>query len=578
MTSSDPIQDFTSSPFLRHAHVQPVESDRKPGPSNTNEESDDELPDLQGILQQQDEKRHKREAEAQRKKDLALAKQRILATNSKTASKPDDSDDDELEVVDEKPPLQSSARKFDYEKTLAGVAGFRMKSGRHSLPENLEGSQGERALKAAAKPAFMERNSRRASAVVDHRALQAAMFNKASKQSIQLTREKEEDWQRRGGRLPGKQRAGRAMGTFSLEMLAERLSHKKNDDEPDMMQEDNEQAVPDDESDGDWKPGVLDRGSATPPEVDFDEEELSGNDTQDENSPMQPLPTRTNGSENEDDENTGNARRRVFNMAKRLVVSDSEDESERRIAPPRILVPETSMIIDVNDPAIDEYIREQATIHRGSVSSVSESTPDEDNKENDTRLMFDHGEDKENSSVPRHIPIASNSRGLGSRQSSGVFELEEQTGRLSMSPGNEIGVSDTRRSRKPLQIRKFGELDDPFTLRSPIVSSNCNTPKASPKASRASSKSFSPKALAPPFGGSMGRFSQLFNDGDSTLPNTQDTSQKAFLQPAFQIQSKLGESSLQSTLEPKPLELGGFSQMFSPEPEVCTFPYNKCYR
>ena len=497
-----------------------------------------------------------------------MAKQRILARANKSYDSGDESDDD-LEVVNERHEQRRSGKVFDYEKKLAGVVGFQANGGRQLLPDNLEGSQGDRTLKAAARPVFMNRRSQRTSAVVDHKALQTAMLSKASKQSAQLTREKEEEWVRRGGRLSRKQRTARANKGFTLKTLAENLAQKTGAESMTLDSTDNECHSGDD-SGADWKPSALERRLASQSEdASGGEEEFSGTEIHDENRPV------SHEQVEENDENVPNIPRRVSHLPRRQVLSDSEDEENNRPAPPRILVPDTSMILGT-----DEYIREQALAHRGSVSSMCESIPDEENKENDTRLMFDHGEDKENLSVPRHVPIAGSSRGLGVQRSSiSIFNLEEQAQCLSVSPIN-ASVDLDKKERWPLQAHTCSGLDDPFMLQSPTIS-NRGTPKRSPKQLRLS---VSPKVLAPAFSGPAGGLSQLFNDEDGIIPRTQGSAQKGFLQPAFQIRSKFVDSPTQPSLEPKPIDPGGFSQLFSPESavrvarrSVCNPPFHAYY-
>ncbi|KAH8118471.1 MRC1-like domain-containing protein [Phellopilus nigrolimitatus] len=556
VVSSDPIQEFTSSPMLNPADV-PLEHRPAAGPSTLRGSSDEEMPNARELLKRLAEKKQKGEADAQRRKSLAVAKRRALEVKAQKGVQTD-SDDDDLEVVEESIHVEKHPKQLkvttDYEKRLANVAGFRVK--RHSLPGNLEGTQGEKVMKLAAKSAFSDHHERRVGTAVDHRSLQSAMLNKASKQSMQLTREKEEEWQRRGGRLTSKQRAALTSEPFSIKRLAGELAvrrpHVGHDGEDGPA---DTGSASDASRDGDWIPEL--RGSTSPQgdrssKGSGEEEELEGNeanasDVEFHNENVRVVQQLVDTEDEEEPARKRQSRRTV----QRAVISDSENEGgSTRRSGGRVLIPDTSMVIDDLG-------------HRGSISSAGESAPDEENKENDTRLMFDNGDDKENIVVPRHS-LPGRPRELGGRQSSNVFDLEEGAARLSMSPSANAENTEARRERRPLQSKKVDEIDDPFTSRSPSVIA----PYESPKSFRISSTSTSPKMLRPAFGGGVGGFSQFFNDDEGVIPADGSTSPGGFLQPAFGAQtSQKGNHFVHPSFEPKPMELGDFSDMFSPEAE-----------
>lgn len=526
----------------------------KAGPSGLQDTSDDEMPDLGEILKQDAEKKLKEEAEARRRERLALAKRRALESR-KAHEAQSESEDDDLEFVNAVPD-EAKPRKpkttTAYEKRLAGVAGFRAGSARHSLGSAFEGSQGERALKQAAKPAFADQRSRQRKSAVDHRDLANAMLSKASKQSMSLTKEKEEEWERRGGKLAGKRRAALATGTLSLGELAEELALRKAHIEDGDAQEDAGEggSGSEDSEDADWQP--QERGSVSPSRLrsakgSEDEEELegsagelSGEDVQDENafSVQQEVET-------EEDEGPGQRSRQPRRPVNRLVVSDSDgEENSARRTIGRILVPETSMLFD------DRY-------QAGTFSAESGA---ESNKENDTPAHFESDNDKENVMVTS--PIITGRPILGSRHPSRLFDLEDRARRLSMSPAD----SETR-IRKPLQTRT-SDLDDPFMLRSPTALSRFGTPKSHRTLSNATSP-----ILQQAFGMGGGGFTQLFNDDEGAAPSDANASPSGLLQPAFRLQAgQKKDSPLRPGLSRKPLALGGaLGDPFSPESGVCSF-------
>ncbi|KAI5124746.1 hypothetical protein M0805_005380 [Coniferiporia weirii] len=542
VASSDPIQDFTSSPMLNPTDTLTILQSLA-GPSGLKGSSDEEHNEREKQLGSgQDE-----DTSARRKKSLALIKRRAL--EAKVEGGLTDTDDDDLEVVEGSIHVETLPRRSkiatDYEKRLANVAGYRMGgTNRHSLSESLEGSQGEKVLKLAAKSAFGDRYTRRSSTAVGHRSLQSAMLKRASKQSVALTREKEEEWQRRGGKLPSKQRIVSSDEPFSIQRLAEELALRKVQTERDDMPDEvtGNRLDSDDSDDEDWNPES--HGPASPT-VDkslggSNKEVLGGNvanvgDIDFHNQDKRALQQASN---TEGEHKSERRLRKPWRTASRMVMSDSEEEETGELhCKDRVLVPDTSVVIS-------------DLVHGGSISPLNESVLDEENKENDTPLLFEIGEDKENLVMPLYPSIE-----MGSHQPRGVL-LVEGTSRTSVSPN-----AGTHRERKPLQVRKRDDVDDSLASRSSIISN-------SPKASRMESASSSTRGHLPPdFGWETRGFSQLFDDDDNTTHYDKNTSSSGPLKPGFQFQISHGvlDFPLQPSFEPKPVKSVSLSDVFSSE-------------
>ncbi|KAL5487916.1 hypothetical protein ACEPAI_6024 [Sanghuangporus weigelae] len=517
LISSDPIQDFTSSP-MGNVMDTSTEVEPKAGLSGLQSASEDDMPDVHELVKAE-EVIQKGEAEVQRRKRLALLKRQALA--SKTQEANFHSDDDDLEIMSDDRDVGSGRSKVstELEKRLAGVAGFRVGTSKHVFSEALESSQGDRELKLAAKPTFSDRDAGRHRMHFSHRDLQSAMFCKATKQSMSLTREKEEEWKRRGGKLAGKQRTALESTPLSLGHLAENLALKRRHGGQDSPQDGEERDTPgsEDSSDEEWQPE--ERGSVSPSNergID-DDDELEGSVSED-CATVREVAAVTQNTDNheetdDDDKSLSRPARHARRSTNHLVVSDSEgEETRRQHKAGRILVPDTSFVIDAG---------------QGNELS-SEAGPDEENKENNTPLAIDNGDDKENAIPMERSPVGRPY--FGNRPHSGFFNLSEGNRHLSLSPMADVDNEGSPSVRRPLQAKRIGDFDDPFILRSPSASTSPKTPKSKGTRSAVSS----PASLRPAFDGKAGGFTQLFNDEEGVH---MDASSTSVLQPAFRLHS-----------------------------------------
>lgn len=364
--------------------------------------------------------------------------------------------------------------------------------------------------------------------------LNKLLAKKVEEDNIALTKKKEEEWVRRGGRLPGignttGEQAGEVDGSVQdvLKLYAERAL-KVEEERADVAMDDDE-----DGSDGDWNPET--RGSASPSRPSG--ENGSGSEVDEDADTTLVVPEDDEGADLESDGEVDDKENLVPRPPRRpraaiFIDSDSETENIRR--PRRHSVYGRGRSVDLDTDKDQEDIipplRLPGIIHRGSLSSIDDPTEDEGDKENNTRLMFDKSEDKENKAVVRHAvrsPLSGTGKGS-------LFDLEEGMRRaMSMSPrrleysddgadidetGNVETKIDGAAGRKPL-VELLGD-DDPFESHPIALASfaSGSQPRSPPSSSR--SQRSPTLTLAPRFGDDYGAgkvgFSQFDDEGEGS--------------------------------------------------------------
>lgn len=519
-------------------------------------DGDLKLPDTITSILEHEKKKPEDIGLARNKERTRLLKLQILVHKSRTANKHSDEndDDDDLEIVEDTSPkveryLKRSTAMTRTKKNMLSLAKVSVNR-RHTIHAVTVPSDDEDELmKAAARPLFGGKSRLSVASAMDHYELQKVLRHKTEKQNRELTKAKEDEWVRRGGKLKSASNTGpsqEADVSLNVAQLArnlfERRSEKCNTDAQD---DDDMQADDEDGSDGDYRPECRDLasphdsvdevgGSDAVCDAETTREQVAGTDGEDEH----PLPERR-------------GRRTI-----RAILDDSDDEN---MPPNRVEVPETSMIVFDED---QENVRLQALAHRGSRSSLEEATPDEDDKENDTRFMFDRGEDKENVVVPRHVPLDQTTRpSLGHHRGSGIFDLTEGVrGRLSMSPSANID-EDSMPIRKPLQEKSTDSSDDPFAW-----PSTATIVHSSPMMRKGSSSLGLQSAIT--LGKQPSGFSDIFDDseGDTFPISFRERPRRGTLLPA---------SKIDRDLEPKPLAFGAMDDLFSQEEVLLSFSLHK---
>lgn len=367
---SDPIEPFTSpiataSP-KELAHPIPVSLSSPERVEMTHllddpEDSEDELPEITELLQEDAKKRYAG--------DLKKMKKRAL--EQQTAVVLQDSEDDDLVIsTDPKTAIKEEAENRRSKQSKLSMA---RKTVEHLAQVNPA---------AQAKKLFVLSPSRIRkdfpSVIKDvtisgsSADLQRIMFAQVKEHEFREIKRKEQEWTRHGGHLAPKpitlaenfEYAVKAIAGKGLEIVNARKSC------PMGAESDNNSDIDEDEE---WGPNT--RGSTSPEinqaqnddDVETQEIMLADGDI-----------TMVAEEQNADDSDADFTR--VHKSRRNLVLSDSDEE-----------------VIDKHGLAELEFPRSP---------TVGLATEDEYDKENNTKLMYDQGEDKENKRVVRHQPIS----------------------------------------------------------------------------------------------------------------------------------------------------------------------------
>lgn len=450
--TTDVFSVRTKSPAPQPEKLRTSQKLADPMPLADDSDSDSEMPEIGNVLRDDEEKRAK--ADQQRK--LMEVKQRTLAMQT---AKPtfDDDEDDDLEIASERVYANDRAQILVKAEEQQRKAGKKLMSNTRKDHLRVSGV-GLSKPKAARKPSdanglpFLLSGASRSpekSRKGTHKLLSQAELNQLLARKVQegnqeLTTRKEAEWVRRGGKIvnsaPGGQTLGVAGSTSeALKAYAEKAM-KAAVEKGAGVQADDE-----DDSDEDWAEM---RGSASPSPQP---EDLSG---------------QNDGGDNEDDADIT-----MVDEADENLVSerDPEDQENHQIRAPRrsraIVDSESEGENDENAIPMPSTMLPPHMQHRGSLSSLEGCTEDEYDKENNTSLIFDRSEDKENKAVVRHtVPPG---RPLFGTRKSSLFDLEDGVSRgLSMSPGlenrsadaddedeaNDENVNVTVNKRKPMKL------------------------------------------------------------------------------------------------------------------------------
>ncbi|KAK7061442.1 MRC1 domain-containing protein [Favolaschia claudopus] len=449
-TSEDPISSFSSSP--REHRVADVFTDSidtvlqpplqgKLQPPEVElpalDESDEEMPNVGELLT----KVHEEKTRAELQRDLMARKLQLAA--ARRPALPENGSEDELEIAGPSKPKAVIADR---------VLGTKQ----------VQSEGKKRQLALGGIPVAQQRTKHGEPSTLTQEQWKQELAKRVKQSNAEMTKKKEDEWVRRGGQVVSSSSVDENARSEALKAYAQ-VGQKNAKAREERMQVDFDDED-EDASDKDW---TEERGSASP----------RAQDDSDENEEDADI-TMVNTEENdEDDEGMGDDAENVAPVhfknhaprrARPIVDSDSENDEN---APPMLSVLRERMLDEESD-MFSPVESTGAALHRGSISSMDERTEDEGDKENNTHLMFDRSEDKENKAVTRH-PLGSRP-GLG-RQGS-LFGLEEGMQRsLSMSPGVLEAPSDDENDenrkndvdeRKPFQNLLS---EDPF-LSEPIVS------------------------------------------------------------------------------------------------------------
>ncbi|KAJ7591403.1 hypothetical protein C8J56DRAFT_935419 [Mycena floridula] len=488
--SSDPIISF-SSPLVTPSRpdlfsVQVGEMSRPPqaSPLPANDSDSDDLPDVNEMVAKEMEKSDS----VSKQRKLRELKLRLMANKEDVQ----DESDDELEIVESRPKDP---------RALVNQAAKHRKSGRKS---GLRDRRISVLPPTKAKPSLQGQK-------ITATSITENLYRTMESKKVEMTREKEEQWVQRGGRL------AETIVTDSNVLTTAEAALKAYNERATMeeeMQVDEGEASDEDEDGSEHL-----RGSASPEPEDDQLESPSLADT----TLVDEEADEKTEEEDEGEQQFIKHRRR----AAPVVHSDSEnDENDENRAPPglkrshasigRILVEDSSMMV------------EDTGINLGS--------SDEGDKEN-----YDRSDDKENTAVRPLFPRSM-------RQGSGLFGLTEGLQRhLSMSPGpGEIDDDDEIDARPPLQTLS----DDPSSSAATLLPS----PSLKSYRSSAGTQSWNDE---PGLVALQSGFSQLFETGTEKQTKTQvprlpggfrglfkepsklGLTQDALLQPAFEVDENL---------------------------------------
>ncbi|KAH7888042.1 hypothetical protein F5I97DRAFT_944152 [Phlebopus sp. FC_14] len=564
---SDPIQNEFSSPADASAKVAPLafgaptallSSSRRdlaqaldgqpstpsaqakvlPAPADS---EDDEMPEFASIFKHEQEKREADEKQQQLQAMKLAALQQQL---------PDAYDEeDELEILQDDMHIlareEAAQRKLDKANGSPEKGKARILTMGHRVAPRVSNSRSqllpfkfsEQNLRKFAKPSFI-RNGNDSKEPLSKKQLDSMVMQQHEQEKLKLIKQREEEWIQRGGRLARNNSGENAQTSLSQKFEAYAKQRQRLVDDADTGG-----AVDDglntDESDGDYTPEI--RGSASEGE--------GGSDQEHENAHSDNLNVST-----DDEEDFAPSRRKSHvRRPARVIESDEEDVVRSR---PRILVPDSSSM------SLAASCQGMVT-HRDSGSSMESQTEDENDKENNTKLMFDRSEDKENKAVVRHSPRSSwAALSSGTGRTLGFSDGVQRS--LSLSSFAEFDVTTSPRQvvRSPLkEISK--EDDDPFSL-SPSVSRSERVPRntmaSPPRASSSKLVLGSPPVLQMGRARQMSAFSFDTENDENSAP-----SDKVVLQPLF-LETLHNQHTCALSLRPlNPLPNGGLSQLFLDE-------------
>ncbi|PIL37226.1 hypothetical protein GSI_00919 [Ganoderma sinense ZZ0214-1] len=463
--SSDPIQ--SSSPPTERLELNPG------SPASSKEVTKDDFFVANGLLgdadsQSEDEDlpdaltliKQKQAAAEESKRQQELRQAKLLLLEQQQHIVADDGESD-LEIEDNHESVlreEGQARRAEYargarpSKGRADQLAYASPNARRKTVQlPVDDAQMRRVFKASAASAFEPSSAKTAKQTkLSRQDLNKMLLQKADRDKQQIDRAKLEDWKRRGGRLKEHAEAV-APAKSPAELLQEIIQQRQAKSKV------SEKVSDDDESDEEWKPednshaversGEEDEGEGQPSPMLIDNEGQADDEDDDENPFLVPRMRRLGG----------HTRTRVV-----ATQSDDEDDAENRPPIPSslgsILAQESQIPFECTQPPDSAP---PSFSHRYSISSIGDNTDgsrteDGTDKENDVRLSFDRGEDKENTKV--HSPVSAVSLRLG--HSFGAL-FADDTQPLA-SPSGSVRRGAPGDVRSPLKELPKDDDDDPF--------------------------------------------------------------------------------------------------------------------
>lgn len=491
----------------------PVESD-----------SNDEMPSVTSIIQQESGKRQR----------LQAMKQSALQHAGTGQTLDVNSDDDDLLVV--KDDMHAVAREEAAQRRLDKAHGSPVKdmatlrrinhpSVRPAAVSPQKFSKQE--WQELAKPSFA-RKGKGSNGQLTKTQLDRLMIMQHNEVQLETIKRHEEEWVKGGGKLSRDTGGDDPQTSLSQRLGAYAEQGLKVVEAGGTVGDE----ASDDESDEDYVPDL--RGSASPEPMDADEDNGGLGDDMNISEVSQPQ-----GDEEEEEEVVVPLRRNKSGQRHSRVVVGSDDEGEQPVH------------------------RNLPSVQKDFASSMESQTEDENDKENSAKLMYDRSEDKENKAVVRHERSPSEIA-FGSRL--GSLHGFKDGVRRSVSLASATGFNDSTSSpkgdvRSPL--KDISKDEDDLFLSSPSRNSSFtegllrNTAISPPRPSTSTLGLGSPPILRSERIRRINRLS-LDSENDENDPSGFKPLQPSFLE---RLQSQVNP---EPSLAPiKPLANDGFSQLFS---------------
>ncbi|GJE84413.1 MRC1 domain-containing protein [Phanerochaete sordida] len=485
-------------------------------------DSDSELPDLADLIRKDTAKR---EAQAQREK-LRELKLRLAEEQQKKKEEVEVDDSSDIEIVEND--MHVVAREEDEERKAVKARHARPSVGRKNqltlagrssaaLSPSKASPLGRarpdlRVLQAAAAPLFSaatrmdsRKGKERGPLRVAPNELNSMLLKASEEQSRKVILEKEREFYRREGaprdRMPGQEASEETKKQRMNELVQKGMRAALRSD----LAEDDDDEVLADESDGEWTPAAAE-------EDDTQEDAGSDGDDEGENA----VPEATQLSDDQLDDDLPDLPRHRPGRRQHMVLDSDQDDDDALPSPGRVLVADSSQVLDGAPRA--------SLNHRSSVSSFSDRLEEGTDKENDARLMFDSGPDKENTIIASQESATSP---LGSLRERGTLFSQDTPG----PPGNLQS-----QQRTPLGELPAEDDDDPFL----------SSPTRPPRLRATESREGTPGPFRPQGERTQG-LAAFFQS--SLRPDENEGSQESQEECALQPAAAIGEG-------------GGFSQFF----------------
>jgi mediator of replication checkpoint protein 1 len=326
--------------------------------------------------------------------------------------------------------------------------------------------------------------------------LNRILLKQITETNIKTDREKEAEWVSHGGKASEQLRQGG--GDFKeLETVQKVYAEKA-------LKAITVTTEGEDESDEEWTPETNESASPSRNESDDEAQARDEDDTMDSEDEVVATiePNENDNGEHDDEKALRGPRgpRRAMKRPRAVHDSDEDDDSQNK---PILRNSPHAMDTPSQKGGMPPPCQLPKILHRPSFSSFEDPTEDETDKENNTILMYDKSEDKENKAVVRHSPGAVRRGPLSTKS----FKKPR-----SPSPGVAISDDDGEVGERT----PFKELlDDPFT--SPTLRSDI--PFAT-RLRQASSASLAPQPSPAPqqlvLGKTGASFSQFLDEAENS--------------------------------------------------------------